>query len=68
MPKLIVKGWEKCGITRVFFYLQFQLQTMEANATITLFTNNFEIDENVEVKVDFMVEYKLKDIVGKLEV
>jgi hypothetical protein len=25
---------------------------MEANATTTLFTNNLEIDENVEVKAD----------------
>jgi hypothetical protein len=29
---------------------------MEANAIATLFTNNLDIDENVEAKVDFMVE------------
>jgi hypothetical protein len=29
---------------------------MEVNATTTLFTNNLDIDENVELEVDFMVE------------
>jgi hypothetical protein len=50
MPELIMKGWEKCGITRVTF--DFQFQTMEVNAIGTLFTNNLEIDENMEVEID----------------
>jgi hypothetical protein len=50
MPKLIVKGWEKCGITRITF--DFQLQAMEVNAIGTLLTNNLEIDENMEVEID----------------
>jgi hypothetical protein len=48
MPKLIVKGWEKCGITRAFTFDS----NMEVNATSTLFTTNLEIDENVEAKAD----------------
>jgi hypothetical protein len=49
MPKFIVKGWEKCGITRVTS--DYQLQAREVNANSTLFTNNLEINENMEVEI-----------------
>jgi hypothetical protein len=48
MPKLIMKGLEKCGISRAFTFDS----NMEVNATGTLFTTNLEIDENVETKAD----------------
>ncbi len=45
-----MKGWEKCGITRATS--DFQFQAMEVNAISTLFTNNLEINENMEVEIN----------------
>jgi hypothetical protein len=51
MKIIIIKGWDKINITRVFL-LEFQLASMEANTTILLFLETIVVEDIVQANVD----------------
>jgi hypothetical protein len=47
MQDMITKGWDKCGIGKIFIH-EFQLKAMVANVESSLFKVTPDVEKNIE--------------------